>query len=986
MDGCLELRVLGSIEVVRAEQTIAIGGPKPRLVLAMLAARRGSVVSTERLCEELWPDDGPVDPPGVLQSIVSRLRRTLRPEAEIVGRRPGYVLELAEDCLDASRFESLCAHAARAGDPRVAIVSLREALGCWRGDAFEEFADLDWARGEAVRLDELRANANEDLLEARLASGEHAALVGELESLVAEHPLRERAWQLLIVALYRGGRTAEALRRASALRHLLREEVGLTPSSAFGELESRILTDDPTLLQAGTAPERRPMLHGLPVATTPLVGREDVVARVLGRVRRDRLLTLTGPGGVGKTRLALRVATDLWDDFGGEVFMVELASLRDPQSTVAAIATAVDIQQRQHLSIEETLMEYLRGRRSLLVLDNCEHLRATIAPLVDRLLSWCPDVTILATSREVLGLPGEQVWRVGPLAILPLGAGLAALSESPAVRLFVERARSANAGFELGPDNAAAVAEIVRRVDGLPLAIELAAARLRAMSPAALARRLDRRFDLLDGAHTSMIERHRTLHDLVTWSHDLLDEDEQHLFGRLCVFAGSFGLDAVEAVCIVSTLETSRISILLANLVDKSMVQLVDEGQPRYRLLETLREFGRDRLGRDERDAVRERHARWYLGVAERAAHALSGPEEPEAVATLDYDLDNLRATHVWSIEQDDADVALRLVAALREYAFRRMRAELTSWADAAAQLPGAEPHERYPVVLAVAAYGRFSRGDLEGAIELGERALGATERFGHSCSGLAERALGNAWFYRGDAVEACAWIDRMLESARSGSPARLAHAFYMRSVAATSVGDNVMGTQLAHEALAVAETSKSPTARAQAHYAIGLAREATNPVVAAFDLQLAVELARDAGNRWIEAFALTEVLWLEARQGRPQAALARYAEVIDLWYRGGDWANQWLSLRHVFGILVQLRAYLGAATLHGALTAAGAAYALPFEASDAEHITALAATVRERLGAAPFASAVRRGATLRDGEIIEFVRQQIQALAPTTG
>ncbi len=313
------------------------------------------------------------------------------------------------------------------------------------------------------------------------------------------------------------------------------------------------------------------------------------------------------------------------------------------------------------------------------------------------------------------------------------------------------------------------------------------------------------------------------------------------------------------------------------------------------------------------------------------------------------------------------------------------MRAELTSWADAAAQLPGAEPHERYPVVLAVAAYGRFSRGDLEGAIELGERALGATERFGHGCSGLAERALGNAWFYRGDAVEACAWMDRMLESARSGSPARLAHAFYMRSVAATSVGDNVMGTELANEALAVAQTCKSPTARAQAHYAIGLAREATNPVEAAVDLQLAVELARDAGNRWIEAFALTEVLWLEARQGRPREALARYADVIDLWYRGGDWANQWLSLRHVFGILVQLRAYLGAATLHGALTAAGAAYALPFEAADAEHITALAAAVRERLGAAPFAAAVRRGATLRDGEIIEFVRHQIQALASTT-
>jgi predicted ATPase/DNA-binding SARP family transcriptional activator len=969
MDGGLELRVLGPVEVARAGQTIAIGGPKPRLVLAMLAARRGSVVSIDRLCEELWPDDAPADPAGVLQSIVSRLRRILRPDAEIVARPPGYLLEIDEHHVDAGRFEALCAQAARAGDPRLAIANLDDALACWRGGAFSEFADFDWARGEAVRLDELRVTANEDLLDARLGSGEHAALVGELESLIAEYPLRERAWQLLIIALYRSGRSAEALRRASALRELLREELGLTPSPAFAELESQILNDDPTLLAAGAPPERRPLPRRLPVATTPLVGREEVVAQVIARLQRDRLLTLTGPGGVGKTRLALRVATDLWDEFGGEVFMVELASVRDPSSTVAAIATAVDVQQRQHLSIEETLMEYLRDKRALLVLDNCEHLLTTIAPLVDRVLSWCPDVTILATSREVLGLPGEQLWRVGPLAILPPGSDL---TESPAVQLFVERARSANAEFALGPDNADAVAEIVRRLDGLPLAIELAAARMRAMSPAALAQRLDRRFDLLDGAQTSMIERHRTLHDLVTWSHDLLDEDEQRLFAQLCVFVGSFGLDAAEAVCDVDA------ALLLANLVDKSMVQLVNDDPPRYRLLETLREFGVERLSPDERKAVRERHARWYLADAERAALALTGPDEPEAVSTLDRDLDNLRATHVWSIDNGDPDVALRLVAALREYAFRRMRAELTGWADAALQTPGAQAHERYAIVTAVSAYGRFVRGDLEGAIELGERALGS------DTSGLAERVLGNALFYRGDVEEAFARTERMLESARSGSTARLAHVLYMQSVAATSIGDNGRATALADKALAAAEACKSPTALAQAYYAIGLVREASDPAQAAVDLEFAVELARTAGNRWIEAFALTEVLWLQARNGEPQQALARYADVIDLWYRGGDWANQWLSLRHVYGIFVQLRAYLGAATLHGALTAAGAAYALPFEAADAERLSALGPVLREQLGAATFATACRRGAMLRDAEIIEFVQQQIQALTRT--
>ena len=348
----------------------------------------------------------------------------------------------------------------------------------------------------------------------------------------------------------------------------------------------------------------------------------------------------------------------------------------------------------------------------------------------------------------------------------------------------------------------------------------------------------------------------------------------------------------------------------------------------------------------------------------------------------LDRDFDNLRAAHLWSIEHSDIDTALRLVAGLREYSFRCMHAEITIWADAAIALPEASAHDRYPVAVGVAAYGRFVRGDLEGAIELGERAIAAADQLAIDGSGIAERALGNAWFYRGDIERGAEWIDRMIASARRGSPARLAHALYMRSVAFTSVGDNVSADQFATDSLTAAADSGSSTALAQAHYAQGLALKSTSPVEATAELQRAADIARDAGNRWIQAFALTEVLWLEARQGRPREALARYIDVIDLWYRGGDWANQWLSLRHVFGILVQLRADLAAATLHGALTAAGSAYALPFEAADAQRIGALVDNLRDRLGPAAFASAVRRGTTLSDGEIIDFVRAQIRALS----
>jgi len=886
--------------------------------------------------------------------------------------------------IDAGRFEQLCKRASSSSNPKVTVELLEGALACWRGSAFEEFAEHDWARLEAMRLDELHILAQEELFEARLALGGHGALVGELEALVTRHPMRERFWQQLIVALYRSGRSAEALRRAEALRVVMREELGLDPSPALRELEARVLNDDPTLLQPPVA-SRRSVIRQLPTEPTRLVGRTEELKLLTSQLRIDRLVTLTGPGGVGKTRLAMRLAGELWDEFDGEVFVTELAPVRDPTSTVAAIATALDVQQRQHLSIEETLVEYLRARRALLVLDNCEHLRGTIASLSERLLSWCPGVTILATSREVLGLPGEHVWRVRPLAIPDEGSGPAAASEAPATRLFVECAIAARPGFSLGPENVNSVIEIVGRLDGLPLAIELAAARIRAMGPAALAERLSEGFDLLAGAQTSMIPRHRTVQDLVEWSYDLLAPDEQLLFARLCVFAGSFGLDAAEEVCAGLDLGKSTVSLLLANLVDKSMVQLVDEDLPRYRLLETLREYGRDRLSEAERYVVRARHAAWYLEVAERCARSLAGSDEATAIQMLDRDFDNLRAAHRWSIEHPDIDTALRLVAGLREYSFRCMHAEIASWADVAIALPAACAHERYPVAVGVAAYGRFVRGDLEGAIELGGRAVAAARQLGVDSSGLAERALGNAWFYRGDYERGIEWTDRMIASAQRGSPARLAHALYMRSVAFTTVGDNVRGAQFAANSGVAAADSGSPTAHAQALYAQGLARKATSPLEATAELQRAADIAREAGNRWIQAFALTEVLWLEARQGRPRVALARYIDVIDLWYRGGDWANQWLSLRHVFGILVQLRADLGAATLHGALTAAGSAYALPFEAADAQRINSLVDDLRDRLGAAAFASAVRRGSSLSDGEIIEFVRAQIRALAPVT-
>ncbi len=581
----MELRVFGPVQAVRDGRPVAIGGPKPRLLLALLVAHRGRTVTTDRLCEELWGDAQPAGPPAVLQSHVSRLRRALRPGAEIVSRPPGYALEVDEERVDAGRFEHLVGIGRSAGDPATAAARLEAALELWRGPAFEEFAQLEWARGEAVRLEEIRLVALEELFEARLTLGEHAMVIGELEALVESHPLRERYWLQLMVALYRSGRHGDALRRAETLRTLLRDGLGLDPSLALRELEQKILAEDPTL-DIGRAPlgsrSRRAPAHGA------LVGREHDVEVVTGLVEGERLVTLAGPGGVGKTRLAWQIAAELWDRMPHGVFVVELGAVREPASTVAAIATALEVQQRQHLSVDETVVEYLRDRRALLVLDNCEHLLEAVGPLVQRLRTWCPELTVLTTSREPLGVAGEHVWPVGPLGLAPADADAATVAAAPAVRLFAERAAASRPGFELTSENAAAVNAIVRGLDGLPLAIELAAARLRAMSPAALADRLDHRFQLLGSPHGSADPRHRTLYDLVAWSYELLEPSERTLFARLCLFADGFDLEAAEMVCAFDDVDAGAISSLVVHLVDKSMVQLVDPDAPRYRLLETL--------------------------------------------------------------------------------------------------------------------------------------------------------------------------------------------------------------------------------------------------------------------------------------------------------------------------------------------------------------------------------------------------------------
>ena len=644
-----------------------VRGARQRTVLAVLALHRGKPVSADLLIDALWGDGQVANPVNALQAQIGQLRRTLGATA-ILTSDAGYALGIGPDDLDAACFERLVAKGRRLleeGEMALASTALGEALQLRRGEPLAEFAYAGFADAERAHLAELTLVAIETRAEAGLALGRHGELAGELEALCREHPLRERLWELLMLALYRAGRQAEALRAYTGARDRLVGELGIDPGPALRELEARILAQDPSLAAAGPAglaAVPAPMATGnLRERLSSFVGRTGELQELGEAVRSSRLVTLIGPGGVGKTRLAVEAAATLRQEHRDGVWLVEFASVTEPGGVAPAVAGALGaavaglVGPPSPDSTVELIVRFLAGRSLVVVLDNCEHVIGQAAALAETLAGTVPGLRLIATSREPLGVPGEVLVPVGPLAL------------PAAVELFADRARAVRPGFTADGHTGPVIDDICRRLDGLPLAVELAAARLRSLTLATLAERLDDRFRLLTVGARTALPRQQTLRAVVDWSYDLLFEDERRLFARLSVFAGGCGLDAAEAVCADGQVPAGEVLDILSRLVGKSLVAAPDAGRDaRFTQLQTLWQYGRDRLDESgEASALCARHAAYYRQMAQEAHEGLRGATGPVWRERLTSELGNLRAALDWFIARGDADAALSLASGM---------------------------------------------------------------------------------------------------------------------------------------------------------------------------------------------------------------------------------------------------------------------------------------------------------------------------------
>ncbi len=940
---------------------IPVAGDRQRRLLAALALHAPAPVDREVLVELVWGDRLPADPAAALQTYVARLRRLLPGSVAITTGPRAYRLETAPDGIDVDLFRGYLTAAAAAPAPAPRLDRIDAALALWRGRPFPEF-DHPTVEPVVAELTGLHATAVEDRAAALLELGRVGEATAAATALVAAEPLRERAVATLIRAQAAAGRPAEALRTFARLRAELADQLGADPAPELTRLHEQLLRRE----LPAAAPRTRP-----PVPISSFVGRDADLARVVEALAHRRMVTLCGPGGVGKTRLARHVAAAVAERYQDGVVVAELAATA-PDAVVATVAAALRLTDAGPAGLTARVVEVLAVRQQLLVLDDCEHVVEQVAGLVEAIMAGAPQVHVLATSREALRVDGEQVLRLAPL------------DSRSAAELLADRIRAADPDAAPTAADAAVLDRICARLDRLPLALELAAARLPAAGLSGLLAALDDPLDALGRGRRTAGQRHRSLRDVVEWSVRLLDEDARELFIRLGVFAGPVEPAAIAAVC--------GHERALSDLVDRSLVSAQGERPRTYGMLETLRAFGRARLAADPGStALRARHAAWVVELVVDTGAARERTDEVDAIRRFDAHLSDIGRAHAWLSVHGPLEDLLRLALVCAELGYQRVRADLVRLVDDALVAAGCSPdgrdpepgialHPLLPRLLGLSAVPLWQRGNVDAAEGRARRALRLADRVGDPSAGRdALEVLSNVAMFRGQldtALELGTRAARLSRAAGDGTTQLMA--LVDSTLAAAYGGDQHAAGELAAAATALAERMGSPLARGWAAYAAGERLAEAGAAGAAPLLERAVELAAEVDAVFLAGVARHTLLTTASRaddadRDGGSAALARFGPLLDTWHGMGAWIQLWIAVRALAEALSRRGRHADATILLGALRASPRA--IVEYGADSARVRAVEDAARAALGPR-FGQLQAHGAALGDSGAIALARR----------
>ena len=987
-DPVVTFSVLGPLELSINGRPVAVPTGRSRSVLAALVLRRGHMVSSDALIETALGGQLPVDPSAALYTVISRLRSVLG--ARLLKTGPGgYVLVLPRGRLDVDRFEELRARASRS-TAALAARLLDEALELWRGDAYQEFADQDFARAEAARLDELRLATGEERAAIGLELGEIEQTVAWLGAFVNEHPYREKALGLLMRGLSQSGRIPEALAAYRNYRKTLAEELGLDPSPSLESLHSRILGNGST---TAFGPRRARFAAALSQQLTSFTGRERETAQLLELVLAHPLVSVVGPGGVGKTRLVIEAFDVLQQRTGLSPVLVDLASVarespRENSSEMpdesapeihatavsAVISAALGLERRQGLELAG-IVEALHAVPCLLVLDNCEHIRAEVGALATVLARSCPSILLVVTSRARLGLPHEHVMELAPLEVPAAGAEVSEIKTAAAVRLFVERVRAGQSDVSKDAGTWEQIAELVRHLDGLPLAIEFAARRASVLGLTVVLQRLKDGLDLLSGGRPG---RQESLRHVMDWSWELLTPSARKLLEALSVFAGGFDVAAAEAL---RPGDRVRIDLDLAELVECSMITVTrSEPGNHYRLLETVRAYAGQRLASSDsaKTAVAWAHVRWAAELAERFAAAASGVGAMPDYMILDRARNEFAAAVRCALAAGRPELAATITGPLALVPHWRPGVELWQLCIRVARDPQLHGSPTEPLALGAAAMAAVEAGELAAARELATRARNGAftprERY------LAGLTLGITCLYTGDYDVARTRFTELLsmKGLSEGNRAEL----YSSVALVNCYAGNLAA---AHEAAAAAREAvqgAGPGAvRAFVTYASGEVLALQEPTLATAVLREAVSEAERVGADHVALVA--RIGWLAAleRLGEHRRALAMARPLLESQLSMGNWPQLWTTLRTLAMALASTGRPALAQFLLAAADASSSAPALV--GPDAQRHRELRKQLDERLGAKTARKIAALAASMPRGDVINRTWTILQTNAP---